>query len=561
MGRLLAELVLCFAWALLWAAPARAQAGAIGDPAPVCVAAADPASSPRALLANLAHFDCSKDQRSFGSGDFDVLAPLLKPGTGRTWPAHVRFGSVWQANATLFALYADGKIARVPLDEHALTRSLSLGAIVDVRLPYRRVAVTRLLWRIQGSVNMRGIVLGPHTATATQGWQSDLQLAAFYAGFAGLCVALLVFNLALWCALRRPFQLAYCAMVLALLLYAVTSSGAVAWWWPDISNNDRIRLNYLALGVSAAAALAFARTFFEAGVFGGRTGRLARVVSIALIASAATFAALAPWHARLLDRVYTLTFVALLATVVPVLIKAWRLRSSYLWLFALAWGAPIAFSGLRVVAAIGLVEWSFWIDNSTVMAMLAESVLSSVAIAYRIHLLSRERDEAREQEIAARLLADTDPLTGLLNRRAFLAHAIGRDGDQKLIVVDIDHFKKVNDAVGHDGGDEVLRIAARVLRTTASGDGVLVARLGGEEFAILSPAERGLEPRDLLDALREASMPYDLTVTASLGSCTGPIARETDWKRLYSLADRALFAAKTAGRDRARDAGVLAAAA
>jgi diguanylate cyclase (GGDEF)-like protein len=561
MGRLLAVIIPCLAWATLWATPARARAGAVGDPAPVCIARADPDSSPSALLVNSAHFDCSKDQRSFGPGDFDVLAPSLKPGAGQTWPAHVRFGSVWQQNATLFALYDDGKIARVPLDEHALTRSLSLGAIVDVRLPYRRIAVTRLLWRIQGSANVRGIVLGPHTATATQGWQSDLLLGALYAGFAGLCIALLVFNLALWCALRRPFQLAYCGMVLALLLYAVTSSGAVAWWWPSISNNDRIRFNYLALGLSAAAALEFARTFFEAGVFEGRTGRLARVVSIALIASAATFAVLAPWQARLLDRVYALTFVALLATVVPVLIKAWRLRSSYLWLFALAWGAPIAFSGLRVAASMGLIEWSFWIDNSTVMAMLAESMLSSVAIAYRIHLLSRERDEAREQEIAARLLADTDPLTGLLNRRAFLADAIGRAGDQKLIVVDIDHFKKVNDAIGHDGGDEVLRIVARVLRTAAAGNGVLVARLGGEEFAILSPAEQALDPRDLLDALREASMPFDLTVTASLGSCTGPMTRETDWKKLYSLADRALFAAKTAGRDRARDAGVLAAAA
>ena len=553
--------MLCFGWALLWAAPARAQAGAVGDPAPVCVARADPGAAPRALLATPAHFNCLENQRSFGPGDFDVLAPRLKAGTGQTWPAHVRFGSVWQRNATLFALYADGKIARVPLDEHALTRFLFLGAIVDVRLPYRRVAVTRLLWRIKGSVNVRGIVLGPHTATATQGWKSDLLLGALYAGFAGLCVALLVFNLALWCALRRPFQLAYCGMVLALLLYAITSSGALAWWWPTIANNDRIRLNYLALGLSAAAALAFARTFFEAGVFSGRTGRLARLVSFALIASAAAFAVLAPWEARLLDRIYTFAFVALLATVVPVLVKAWRLRSSYLWLFALAWGAPIAFSGLRVAASMGLVEWSFWIDNSTVMAMLAESMLSSVAIAYRIHLLSRERDEAREQEIAARLLADTDPLTGLMNRRAFLAHAIGREGDQKLIVIDVDHFKKVNEAIGHDGGDEVLRIVARVLRTVAAGDGVLVARLGGEEFAILSPAERALNPRDLLNALRGASMPFDLTVTASLGSCTGPMARETDWKKLYSLADRALFAAKTAGRDRARDAGVLAAAA
>ena len=64
----------------------------------------------------------------------------------------------------------------------------------------------------------------------------------------------------------------------------------------------------------------------------------------------------------------------------------------------------------------------------------------------------------------ARLLADADPLTGLLNRRAFLEQAIGRPGAQTLHLIDIDHFKAVNDTLGHDGGDEVLRVFARTLR-------------------------------------------------------------------------------------------------
>src|SRR3546814_15577743 len=111
-------------------------------------------------------------------------------------------------------------------------------------------------------------------------------------------------------------------------------------------------------------------------------------------------------------------------------------------------------------------------------------MLSSVAIAYRIRLLSRERDTAIRQEVAARALADTDPLTGLLNRRAFLREAIGRAGDQTLLLADLDHFKHVNDTIGHDGGDEVLCRFARVLRTSVP-EGTLVARLGGQEFAII----------------------------------------------------------------------------
>ena len=80
-----------------------------------------------------------------------------------------------------------------------------------------------------------------------------------------------------------------------------------------------------------------------------------------------------------------------------------------------------SFTACMFTFGVGMVEPSLLVDNSTVIAMAIEALLSSTAIAYRILLLSRERDAAREQEIAARLLADTDPLTGLLNRRAFLA--------------------------------------------------------------------------------------------------------------------------------------------
>jgi len=240
----------------------------------------------------------------------------------------------------------------------------------------------------------------------------------------------------------------------------------------------------------------------------------------------------------------------------PVLYRAWRVRSSYLWMFTLAWGAPIVFASLRIAGALGLMSWSFWIDNSTMISMMLEALLSSLAIAYRIRLLSVERDDAREQEIAARLLADTEPLTGLLNRRAFLDRAIGRPGDQMLLIADVDHFKHVNETIGHDGGDEVLRVVARVLRNAVPPD-ALVARIGGEEFAILIDATTPVLPDTILERLRSQRMPFDMAITASIGCCTGPLQRESDWKALYRSADRALFAAKGAGRDRSRDAGVL----
>jgi diguanylate cyclase (GGDEF)-like protein len=231
--------------------------------------------------------------------------------------------------------------------------------------------------------------------------------------------------------------------------------------------------------------------------------------------------------------------------------SAWRRRSNYLWLFAIGWGAPILTAVLRALAGLHFIPWNFWLDNSTVLSMVVEALASSLAIAYRIKLLRDERDYAIASEVMARRLADTDPLTGLLNRRAFLAQAIGRPGEQQLLIADLDHFKQVNETLGHDGGDEVLRLFARLLRTHAPA-GTLVARMGGEEFAILSAAGEAVEPEALLAKLRATRMPFDLQVTASIGSCRGPLTSDIEWKAIYRGADAALFEAKSAGRDRVR---------
>ena len=538
--------------------PALAQAGVVGARLAACVAPARPALSPRDLLTRPRGFDCATPQTAFGSGDFDVISGPVPRVSDPRQSIRIRTASLWQDSTTLFALYADGAIVSLTTDTQAATQHLQLGAVISRRLAVRDAPLVRLLWRIRGSGNMRGILLGPSVATAAEGARSNLVLGAIYAGFAGLCLALLIYNLALWVALRHRFQLAYCAMVATLALYAFSSSGALAWAFPAIGSNDRIRLNYLALAIAVVAALSFARSFFEDRVFEGWLTRLSNAIAALVLIAAGAFVVFAPVAPRVLDRFYSTSFLLVLLAVAPILWRAWRRRSNYLWLFALGWATPIAFAAMRVASSLNLVGWGFWVDNSTIASMTVEAILSSLAIAYRIHLLSRERDEAREQEIAARLLAATDPLTGLLNRRAFLEQIIGRDGDQTLLLADIDHFKRVNETIGHDGGDEVLRVFSRALRASVPRD-ALIARIGGEEFAIVAPASSDLSAATVLDGLRNERMPFDLTVTASIGTCTGSLARDIDWKRLYRQADGALFEAKAAGRDRARHATILAA--
>ena len=541
--------LLAVALAVVAACPAQASTG---TPLPVCIARSAPDLTPATAFAQPARFDCSGRQTHYRRGDFLVVTGLL-PRTAAGEKLVVRFASMWQDRVTIYVHYADGVVVPTSFDSRTASRQLRLGAIFSLPIPLRAAAPTRLLWHVEGAANLRGVIAGAQLATVAAATRTETMLAALYGAFAGMAIALIVYNLALWGALRQRFQLVYCILVLSLLVYAASSSGALAQLLPMLDNNDRLRINAVSLAGSSILVLAFARSFFEPRVFQGLLRRASNVVMILLATGAGASALLSPWSMRFTDTILTTGYLALIALVPAILWRAWQTRSNYLWLFTLAWGAPICFAGLRIASAFNLMGWSFWLDNSTLISMMLEAMLSSLAIAYRIRVLSRERDEAREQEIAARLLAATDPLTGLLNRRAFLERAIGREGEQRLLLADIDHFKNVNETIGHDGGDEVLRVFARALRASVPAD-ALIARLGGEEFAIIAPAASTLSASAVLDRVRAERMPFDLSVTASIGTCTGPLTREIDWKALYRSADLALFEAKAAGRDRSRDA-------
>ena len=154
-----------------------------------------------------------------------------------------------------------------------------------------------------------------------------------------------------------------------------------------------------------------------------------------------------------------------------------------------------------------------------------------------------------------RVLALTDPLTKLLNRRALqdFSEALSDDDEPaRLLLIDIDHFKSINDTYGHDMGDDVLVLVANAVNSF-SGNNVSAARLGGEEFALLGtnadlPAATALQ---LLAAVREIEMPFDGEVTVSVGIAEGDLSDAEGWQRLYSEADRALYEAKETGRNRA----------
>ncbi len=164
-------------------------------------------------------------------------------------------------------------------------------------------------------------------------------------------------------------------------------------------------------------------------------------------------------------------------------------------------------------------------------------------------------------EAQARLVeqAATDPLTGLANHRAFherlreeLSRALRHDRPLALALLDIDHFKAVNDSLGHERGDAVLAAVAARLTESARAEDVL-ARLGGDEFAVLMPETTEDDALAAIERTRRAIAAIELegglTVSASAGVCGVEHAQDAD--ALVRLADGALYWSKAHGRDAA----------
>jgi len=206
----------------------------------------------------------------------------------------------------------------------------------------------------------------------------------------------------------------------------------------------------------------------------------------------------------------------------------------------------------RWLHAAGKIVWA---------ALNATLVRDAAGVPQHVLLQVQDVTERRRYEAELRYLADHDPLTGLLNRRAFareleghLEHVQRYGASGAAMILDLDHFKNINDTLGHGTGDELIVTLAQALRERL-GERIAIARLGGDELALLVPdGDVDATARDVLDAVRTqrvASPSGRLrSVSASIGIAgfeeTGLTAED-----VLANADLAMYEAKDAGRDRA----------
>ena len=186
-----------------------------------------------------------------------------------------------------------------------------------------------------------------------------------------------------------------------------------------------------------------------------------------------------------------------------------------------------------------------------------EALLFTISIAFILLAMAKERTELRH-----RTAAMIDPLTGIANRRAFLQDAKGialRHGSNPrptaVLLIDLDHFKSVNDRFGHAVGDRTLEIFADAARESIRAND-LVGRLGGEEFAAIlrdTSQEKAVAAANRLrESFAKAAQDVDgrpvcATVSIGVAQCEGPVL---DVAELLAQADQALYFAKERGRNR-----------
>lgn len=218
--------------------------------------------------------------------------------------------------------------------------------------------------------------------------------------------------------------------------------------------------------------------------------------------------------------------------------------SLLLWRNGVLWFADAAPSGLGAPGAVNYL-YVLFAGMQPLFASVAFLLLYGDVLQRRLYTLAR-----------------VDPLTGVNNRLALnetatrLLSAAARSGQAVgVLMLDADHFKKVNDQFGHAGGDKVLRALVRTITSTLRASDV-IGRVGGEEFVVLAPGTDMAELMLLADRIRTtlAATPLvvdgkTLQLTVSIGAAVAPRGAR-DFAGVLRLADLALYAAKRAGRNR-----------
>lgn len=419
--------------------------------------------------------------------------------------------------------------------------------------------------------------------------QDNLMSQAFYYG--GMLIMAL-FNLIIFVFVKDISYFYYVSFVFFQAVFQAAIHGVgYQFLWPNFPQFQQISTVF-ALDLSMAYAGLFFGRLLELKQRKPNASKLILFLSIFLFLQAfLIFFVPYIWSLRI--AIFTVSLLAFSSIYIALPMSLQNIAEARL--FIIGWGVMILGGWVLAMDKMGVIPQSIFTENGFQIGSLIEVVLLSLAMANQInkerkkrflaqeHALTIQKDanENLEQKVQERTqeleflnsrldeMSKTDALTGVLNRRAFddiyqqeMEFCYQNHIALSIFILDIDHFKSINDNYGHESGDECLRVVGQLLQDSVDGKHAYVTRYGGEEFVISMRGINAEEAKEHAERIRQSientsfqTKTHLLTATVSIGVASAVPDPNIG---LLHYADEALYKAKNSGRNQVRIAQLTA---
>lgn len=534
------------------------QAGAshvnLGDE--ICVLRGAEDQTAQQVLKRKGDFDCSKNALLAEGNDIWIYLDIEHAISGFSDPAIVLHMS-YHGAITIAPVFNDIPVSR-RFDARDLVLKQRVPDLMVFPIETGLEKPTAVLVRIEGAWDLTNWkTINISSMEAIEG--EHLRGVLIYALLSGLLITPLIFSALVYFALRIDFLPYHFGMIAFALVYALSWSGLIFALPIEITPIYRSNLNHISIAFAFFFACLLTRSLCDKEAVGRLWNRLLPAAGFVPVVATFLIMLAAPNFSHVgsivLHAVFILPLVAIIGALVTGALKGHLISRLQL----LAWSPMIIYVLMRILKGLAIADFTWITQYGLYPSLISEALLTTCVIAFRVYTIRKAHETSLREQVVLRNLASTDALTGAFNRRAFIDlfdQTLAADPGRKvltLVLIDIDHFKHVNDTFGHSVGDKVLKEVVSVLQSHCRGNDML-ARFGGEEFSLfLSTPSRAVADacaERIRKAVEAHTFREGCEVTISIGMIEIEPQAAVSFDQWYSAADRALYAAKTKGRNR-----------
>lgn len=513
---------------------------------------------------------------------------LLQPGSDENWLLELRYPPL--DHVDVFLLDAHGEVLQTAHggDRRPFASRGILNRHFTALLPMPLNEPVWLYIRVQtdGSLQLPALLTRPEQFVADSRNEQYL-LGLYY----GILLSMLLYNLLIYFSIRDSSYLYYIFYIGTYSLFQMTLNGlAFEYLWPEATAWNNRALPFL-MTISMFALMLLTRTFLRTGSSISASSRLLMLASSALVVIAVG-SLFMPYNPAI--RLASATGVIGPLVVFYAGANSLLRGNRQARFFLLAFSALLVGMAMYALKTFHVLPGNVVTENGLQIGSALQMILLAFALADRMRLLkeanvkieqeARQRLEQRVEERTRelngvlgelegknRLLSELntiDGLTGVRNRAyqdqllvTEWARAFRHKRPISVLMVDIDHFKAINDNHGHQCGDAALRQVAQIIQAHLKRPSDVVCRYGGEEFMVILPETAAEGACALAESIRQALADTEidtgncalrLTVSIGVGSCVPQTSDEQAIATLIGLADVALYEAKAGGRNQVR---------